>query len=638
MDDKNIAIFQRNLFRKHRTSYTTKHKEISKSHSYISVKDAQKKLLNSLSKNNDEYIMREYSKIKSQDFGAYIKTVESSLNNYLMDYNPKKEIKSMTQNPYICLKDKLLIKKAHNSNRNYFFNHALTPRNDESNLKIKINGKQYPGPYQSLEVIKHNNLIFDEVNKKFLNRQGNLFKIKILDLKKYYNKYKVKMPKMNVSNFTRIPSEIPLVDLTEDKDKKGNKNLKIINNNQKKNGEVQLYAYYRYPNKNFPGGREQFSLFHSINSNKIYISGGLKVKMNRNSIWSLNMEKLEWNKVQQNEYTNNRYGHTANIYQNKIYFFGGRAKIDKGIYYPGLEIFSLNDGIYYKPLLGKLNSPIPRRNHISVLIDEQIFIHGGITENLEILNDCQLLNLNPLKWMKVNIVNRSSSPRLYGHAACVVVPKQFAVSRKFNIYNYPDIEVVNCRIKKKGLYFFGGKSKEEGGITNKVWILSLGQKYLEWNTIETKGKPPRPRYNHSMNFYEKENFLIIHGGRNDLMSETFAFDDTFILDLESFEWFHVQLFSQFEQFKVLSRCGHQSVIYGNKLIIFGGMNNNNYIGSSLFIINLDFSYTNQLRTAQEVMMKELKGQNHFEARQKLKNQLKKMQIGVVTKFNLPSIK
>ena len=638
MDDKNIAIFQRNLFRKHRTSYTTKHKEISKSHSYISVKDAQKKLLNSLSKNNDEYIMREYSKIKSQDFGAYIKTVESSLNNYLMDYNPKKEIKNMTQNPYISLKDKLLIKKAHNSNRNYFFNHALTPRNDESNLKIKINGKQYPGPYQSLEVIKHNNLIFDEVNKKFLNRQGNLFKIKILDLKKYYNKYKVKMPKMNVSNFTRIPSEIPLVDLTEDKDKKGNKNLKIINNNQKKNGEVQLYAYYRYPNKNFPGGREQFSLFHSINSNKIYISGGLKVKMNRNSIWSLNMEKLEWNKVQQNEYTNNRYGHTANIYQNKIYFFGGRAKIDKGIYYPGLEIFSLNDGIYYKPLLGKLNSPIPRRNHISILIDEQIFIHGGITENLEILNDCQLLNLNPLKWMKVNIVNRSSSPRLYGHAACVVVPKQFAVSRKFNIYNYPDIEVVNCRIKKKGLYFFGGKSKEEGGITNKVWILSLGQKYLEWNTIETKGKPPRPRYNHSMNFYEKENFLIIHGGRNDLMSETFAFDDTFILDLESFEWFHVQLFSQFEQFKVLSRCGHQSVIYGNKLIIFGGMNNNNYIGSSLFIINLDFSYTNQLRTAQEVMMKELKGQNHFEARQKLKNQLKKMQIGVVTKFNLPSIK
>ena len=61
------------------------------------------------------------------------------------------------------------------------------------------------------------------------------------------------------------------------------------------------------------------------------------------------------------------------------------------------------------------------------------------------------------------------------------------------------------------------------------------------------------------------------------------------------------------------------------------MNNNNYIGSSLFIINLDFSYMNQMRTAQEYMMKELKGQ-------KLKNQMKKSQIGLVTKFSLPSIK
>ena len=37
---------------------------------------------------------------------------------------------------------------------------------------------------------------------------------------------------------------------------------------------------------------------------------------------------------------------------------------------------------------------------------------------------------------------------------------------------------------------------------------------------------------------------------------------------------------------ILPRCGHQSVISGNQLFIFGGMNNNSYIGSSMFIINL----------------------------------------------------
>ena len=640
MINKSNSIIHKKLFRNQNTKFSLD-KRTSRSTTHLTIKDTQRNLLNSLSKDNDEYIIREYSKIIPKDFNIYVETVESSLGNYKMDYekkNEEKQLKNYNPNFYIHLKDKLLIKKIHKHNRN-FFNHALTPKNDDSNLKITIREKQYPNPYKSLAVIKHNSFIFDEINKNFLNRQGDLFKQKILNIKKYNNKYKVKMPKIHISNFTRIPFEIPLVDLTEDKDKKGLQTFKNISKKQNE-GTLQLYAYYRYPNRNFPEGREQFSIFF-YNNNRIYICGGLTVKMGIMPIWYLNMDKLEWNKVPQKENTNNRFGHTSIIYQNKIYFYGGRAKIDKALYYCGLEIFSLNEGIYYKPMLSKLNSPTLRRNHIAILIDEQIFIHGGVSENNEILSDCHLLNLNPLKWLKVSINRRSQNPKLYGHTGCVVVPKQYLINHKFNIYAYPDLEVVNCRIKKKGLYVFGGKSKEEGGISNKLWILSIGQKLLEWNLAETKGIPPRPRYNHSMSFYERGNFLIIHGGRNDLMSDTIAFDDTFVLDLEFFEWFKVELYSQFDKFKVLSRCGHQSSIYGNKLIIFGGMNNNNYIGSTLFIVNLDFTYNNQQRSIQEIMMKELKGQDDVEAKQKLfklKNELRRMQLGLVTKVNLPEIK
>ena len=640
MINKSNSIIHKKLFRNQNTKFSLD-KRTSRSTTHLTIKDTQRNLLNSLSKDNDEYIIREYSKIIPKDFNIYVETVESSLGNYKMDYekkNEEKQLKNYNPNFYIHLKDKLLIKKIHKHNRN-FFNHALTPKNDDSNLKITIREKQYPNPYKSLAVIKHNSFIFDEINKNFLNRQGDLFKQKILNIKKYNNKYKVKMPKIHISNFTRIPFEIPLVDLTEDKDKKGLQTFKNISKKQNE-GTLQLYAYYRYPNRNFPEGREQFSIFF-YNNNRIYICGGLTVKMGIMPIWYLNMDKLEWNKVPQKENTNNRFGHTSIIYQNKIYFYGGRAKIDKALYYCGLEIFSLNEGIYYKPMLSKLNSPTLRRNHIAILIDEQIFIHGGVSENNEILSDCHLLNLNPLKWLKVSINRRSQNPKLYGHTGCVVVPKQYLINHKFNIYAYPDLEVVNCRIKKKGLYVFGGKSKEEGGISNKLWILTIGQKLLEWNLAETKGIPPRPRYNHSMSFYERGNFLIIHGGRNDLMSDTIAFDDTFVLDLEFFEWFKVELYSQFDKFKVLSRCGHQSSIYGNKLIIFGGMNNNNYIGSTLFIVNLDFTYNNQQRSIQEIMMKELKGQDDVEAKQKLfklKNELRRMQLGLVTKVNLPEIK
>ena len=437
MDEIKIStFFEKKLFSNHRFPLSTKNKK-SKSTSYISIKDTQKNLLNSLSKKNDEFIIREYSKIVPQDFNDYADTVDDCLNNYITDFDKEsneKSFKSLSRRNYIKKLDTFLLKKNRNQDRNSFY-HFLTPKNENSSLRIKI-----------------------------LNRQGALFKQKIFNMKEYNSKYKKKMPKIHISNFTRIPLEIPLVDLTEDKDKKEFQALNDLTNKQKKEGTVRLYSYYRYPNKNFPEGREQFSLF-VYNNNRIYICGGLAVKMNYMSIWCLNMDKLEWNKIKQNEYISNRFGHTAIIYQNKIYFYGGRAKIDKGLHYCGLEIFSLNDGNYYKPVLGKIYSPELRRNHIALLIDEQIFIHGGITENNEILNECQLLNLNPLKWIKAIISTRTTGPRLYGHTACLVVPKQFLLNHKFNIYSYPDIEIVNCKIKRKGIYIFGGKSKEEGGIS-----------------------------------------------------------------------------------------------------------------------------------------------------------------------------
>jgi hypothetical protein len=53
--------------------------------------------------------------------------------------------------------------------------------------------------------------------------------------------------------------------------------------------------------------------------------------------------KLEWTKVNQDIQTNNRFGHTSIIYQNKIYLYGGRTKYGGSFVSPGLEIFSLND-------------------------------------------------------------------------------------------------------------------------------------------------------------------------------------------------------------------------------------------------------------------------------------------------------
>ena len=446
------------------------------------------------------------------------------------------------------------------------------------------------------------------------------------------------MPNLTVSGSSNKDNfDIPVVDLTEEKDKK--EEIPSISILPHTGGSLRLFSYYRYPNKNFPEGKEQFSMF--LKDKEIIICGGLSAFMKGMSIWSLNLEQLEWIKIPQKSPTNNRFGHTSVIYQNKIFLFGGRTKYGGGFVSPGLEIFSLTENAFTNQDPEGNIFPEPRKNHIAELIGNQMLIHGGLNESNEILNDCYFLNLNQLKWGVCTINRSTPSPRLYGHTSCLVLPKEYYQSHRLTIYSYPDMETGSNRLKEKGIYIFGGKSKEEGGLSNKMWILLIGQKQLRWVSPEIKGKPPSPRYFHSMNYYDKGNMLVVHGGRNDAVSDSCALDDTFIFDLENFEWMEVTLYSQLNSFKVLHRCAHKGVIYSNKLIIFGGMNNNNYIGSALLIVNLDFSYSNNRKSVEEILIKELESKTDIESRKKLakiKNDLKKSQLGVVTNITLPEIK
>ena len=125
------------------------------------------------------------------------------------------------------------------------------------------------------------------------------------------------------------------------------------------------------------------------------------------------------------------------------------------------------------------------------------------------------------------------------------------------------------------------------------------------------------------------------------MSENSALNDTYLFDLENFDWLKVELYSGMKEFKVLNRCGHQSMVYLDKLIILGGMNNNNYLGSSLMIINLDFSYMTKPKSFEENLIKELKEKSDLDSKKKLakiKNDLKQNQLGLVTNITLPPIK
>ena len=563
------------------------------------------------------------------------------------DYN-KKIDKNLLDYKVIQIDEKLILKKkplresilkGKTKNKENTKEKSLSRNKSEPYYKVTVQDLNfYKNPNESLTAINNNNEIFNEINKDSLARQRILFDNNIKIFEKYSSKFRVKMPKIKVFNSsTKIPAEMPVINLMKKEDDYKN-NEESLNNNLQNSDEIKLFYYYKYSAKNFPEGKEQFGLCSK--GKYLFLSGGLSTNMKKMNIWALNMETLEWNKLPLKNLSYCRYGHTSVYYQNKIYFYGGIAKIENIKMLAGLGIFSLNDKSFI--VSDTKGEPSKRKNHIAEIVGNSMFIHGGIDEENQVLDDCYLLNLQQLKWSVPMIINNNKSPKVYGHSSCLVVPDNIIASNAFNIYKFPDTDYLSKKNKKniiRGIYIFGGKSKEINSLNNNLWILLIGQEPLQWIKAETKGIQPSPRYYHSMNFFEKARYIIIHGGRNDELSSSCALNDTFILDLISLNWINVSLFSNYSNFKVISRFSHNSSIYGNKLIIFGGMNNNNYIGSSLFIINLEannIANINFLINSKRTMKDN--SEEFKRMQQKLEKELQKHEMGNISNINLPPIK
>jgi hypothetical protein len=77
-----------------------------------------------------------------------------------------------------------------------------------------------------------------------------------------------------------------------------------------------------------------------------------------------------------------------------------------------------------------------------------MFVHGGISEEDQYLNDCHLLNFQPLKWSQCTLNLESQAPLLAWHSACLVMPYDLAFHPKFNIYKLPEIVIGRRAVSK----------------------------------------------------------------------------------------------------------------------------------------------------------------------------------------------
>ena len=477
---------------------------------------------------------------------------------------------------------------------------------DDRSTMVQVKNMEYKDPYDSLGLVLRNKIVHDKILLNYQDRQVQDFG-KIIKFYNNVNKNEMYNKKVKITSI--IPSILDhnlfnpnYMSTNSDDNKIINPNeTNVYNNNTKYankivekvmflemndfvRGSVYMICSFFRPNNFFPESREEFCMDYDTLTKTIILFSGNSSNINTHQLWKFNLVKNVWTSIESDYSPEPRRGHTGILYKNKYYIFGGQFLSSNML--GKLEIFDLNTNTwsqnnYNNYFLFKL-----RRNHIACLIGSQMLIHGGVDETGEILDDSYLLNLSTnLIWSKTSIMPILIPPKLAYHSCCLVLTSDILYNNKFSIYRLPNAFItkkLNSRIKEMGMYVFGGKNKT---ISNDMWLLKIGKKPLEWERVLTFGSPPSPRYLCSMNFFEKGNFIIIHGGKTKISSESFALKDTYLFELYRYQWLRVDYGDK--DYIVKKRCSHCSTICDNKLFIFGGINDGVFNGSKFFVINLD---------------------------------------------------
>jgi N-acetylneuraminic acid mutarotase len=85
----------------------------------------------------------------------------------------------------------------------------------------------------------------------------------------------------------------------------------------------------------------------------------------------------------------NRWGHTSNVYEEKIYFFGGRASTNKD--HNDIFIYDPKENLFIQPNIENNNRPKERRRHSSAIIGNSLIIFAGF--NGKYLRDFHYLTI-----------------------------------------------------------------------------------------------------------------------------------------------------------------------------------------------------------------------------------------------------
>jgi hypothetical protein len=463
-----------------------------------------------------------------------------------------------------------------------------------SKHEIRCNDNFFNDPTNSLQKLKLNNQIFDRVMGSRENKQCETYDNK---LQKDFHEFMVLLQMKNVKESDKIDKNKNEKNKEYLEEYTVQYNLNLFRKQQtltKKVSRKYLLENIILNNhikelKYKPKARAQFTL--NITDDKIYLFGGLNSDK-LCDFWICNIkDNYTWQPIYFNEDSEPapRYGHTSVLYKKELYIYGG-AMPNKNLK-PSEEliIFNTQSNFFYEPDVINKNIAHLRRNHVAVGVGSHMFVHGGIGANEKVLSDAITFDFLNRRWGTLDIEGKNSVCLVF-HCAELVLSQDKMNSQNFNLFHMPELPFQlrnSSKLKIEGIYVFGGIDGDRN-LNNDLRILLIGKKPLKWITPDVSGSPPLPRMNGTINYFAEMGIIIIHGGRND--KRDLIFNDIFILDLFNLVWIKTRCDPIID-----TRTEHNSVIYGERLLILGGTDTLKYKKFDLLMVDLDlYNYKRNL--------------------------------------------
>ena len=323
---------------------------------------------------------------------------------------------------------------------------------------------------------------------------------------------------------------------------------------------VQSTTKKSYHNSEHPSKRWGHSAI--LYNNNMIIFGGRHSQRSLSNLYSLDFSTYTWTKI---EPINNpplaRDSHSAVLYDNSnMIIFGGNGLSSK---FNDLWNFDFNEYKWTK-IIPQGKTPCARDGHLSAIInDKYMMIYSGINDKDEVINDIDLLDLEEKKWVDIDIINMNLIENRDGQSFSFI---------------------------EDTMYLFGGQGPGEDKYSNELFtikfeidpILKTKPKAIISEVIINNNIKPKERASHSCVVY-KDLYLIITGGE---AQDKKPLDDIWLYDIKNKCYTEIELTGKE---KSEGRFCHSSIIFGDTLALYGGMQSSEITLDNLTLINIEYN-------------------------------------------------